>query len=91
MGKLAEDMLDALEELEDEDFKKFKWWLQKPENVEGLKPLQKSLLENAERTDTVDLIVQNYPTLESKIMVNVLKKIRRNDLVERFEDTPEGR
>ena len=92
MGINKQDILDALEDLETDELKKFKWQLRLPENVEGLKPLTKRALENADTTDIVDLITQSYSFAEAQlVMVKVLRKINRNDLAERFENTPEGK
>ena len=91
MATLPQDMLNALEDLNDEKFKKFKWVLQQPKAVEGLEPLKKSALADATSTDTVDLIKQNYPGDESRVMRTVLEKVDRKDLAKRFYNTPKGR
>ena len=91
METLEEHILECLEFLGDDEFKKFQWHLQKPVNLEGLQPLPKSLLKEADRMDTVDLITDHYPSKEMQIIINVLKKIKRKDLVERFQHSPKGR
>ena len=91
METLDERILKTLEALREEQFKKFQWYLQKPLNLEGLQPLPKSLLENASMLKTVDLIMQSYPSKEPQVMICVLRKIKRNDLVERFLNAAKGR
>ena len=83
--------MNTLDQLSIDEFKRFKWHLQQPEYVEGLRPLTKSALEHAERTDTVDLIVQSYAGREAQIMLKVLNQIKRVDLAKSFETGPTGR
>ena len=87
MGSLRERILNALEQLDDEGFKKFKWYLQDPEYVPGL-PLTNRALQNAEREDIVNLIRQSFPDKESLVMATILPKVNRYDLAGRFGDTP---
>uniref|UniRef100_A0A3Q3S9H9 Tc1-like transposase DDE domain-containing protein n=1 Tax=Mastacembelus armatus TaxID=205130 RepID=A0A3Q3S9H9_9TELE len=71
-----EDILDILEDLGEDEFKKFKWFLEQ----EGIR---RSQLEGARRHDTVSLMVQRYE-LDGAVEVTkkVLEKIPRKDLVE---------
>ena len=91
METLPELILKTLEDLGKDDFEKFQWFLQQPLNLEGLQPIPKSLLEDATRLKTVDLIMERFPTKEPQVMIHVLKKIDMNDLVERFLNLPKGR
>ena len=91
METLPELILKTLEDLGKEDFEKFQWFLQQPLNLEGLQPIPKSLLEDANRLKTVDLIMQRFPTKEPQVMIHVLKKIKKNELGERFLGTRTGR
>ena len=53
----------------------------------------KSRLENADRLDAVDLMLQTYSHQCVDVTNKVLKKMRRNDLVEGLSNTdpePEG-
>ncbi|XP_015258079.1 PREDICTED: E3 ubiquitin-protein ligase TRIM21-like [Cyprinodon variegatus] len=79
----AEDVLHALEELGDEEFDKFKWYLQQPESLPGVPPIKKSRLERAKSTTVVELMQQTY-TLQRclKVTKEILKKLHRNDLVQ---------
>ncbi|XP_035510164.1 uncharacterized protein LOC118322559 [Morone saxatilis] len=57
-------------------------------------PIPRSRLENADRPDTVDLMVQTYNHQCVEVAKKVLKKMRRNDLVESLSNPsspgPEG-
>ena len=70
----------TLEELGGNDFKKFQRFLRDPANLEGEEPIGRALLENKDRMDTADRILQTYPDSVDQIMVNVLGKIGRRDL-----------
>ncbi|XP_035988770.1 E3 ubiquitin-protein ligase TRIM21-like [Fundulus heteroclitus] len=81
----AEDVLHALDELSDKEFERFKWYLQQPESLPGVPPLRKAHLERAESLNIVDLMVQTYTLQRSmEVTINILKKINRNDLLQRF-------
>uniref|UniRef100_A0A7N9AR60 NACHT domain-containing protein n=1 Tax=Mastacembelus armatus TaxID=205130 RepID=A0A7N9AR60_9TELE len=79
-----EDILDILEDLGEDEFKKFKWFLEQ----EGIR---RSQLEGARRSDTVSLVVQRYgldgAMEETK---KVLEKIPRKDLVQSLSDISSG-
>ncbi|XP_032420435.1 pyrin-like [Xiphophorus hellerii] len=80
-----EDILNTLEELGQEEFDKFKWFLQQPETLPELPAIKKKHLEGAKTFDMVDLVVQIY-TLDRcrEVFFTVLKKIKRNDLRNRL-------
>uniref|UniRef100_A0A672ZXZ1 Pyrin domain-containing protein n=1 Tax=Sphaeramia orbicularis TaxID=375764 RepID=A0A672ZXZ1_9TELE len=77
-------LLDTLEDLTEGDFKKFKWFLQQAEILEGFPAVPKSQLENADRLDTVDQILDTYQDHAVEVIIKVLKKINKNDLVKRL-------
>uniref|UniRef100_A0A3P9Q363 Pyrin domain-containing protein n=1 Tax=Poecilia reticulata TaxID=8081 RepID=A0A3P9Q363_POERE len=81
----AEDILEVLEELNQEEFEKFKWFLQQPEILSGLPTVKRKRLEGAKTLDIVDLMVQIY-TLERcmEVTCKILGKVNRNDLRTRF-------
>ena len=85
MDALKENIYTTLKQLGDEEYKVFKWFLQQGENLEGLQPIPKCELETAERTATTDLITQTYPSKGFQIVINVLRKIKKMDLLEKFE------
>ncbi|XP_051247638.1 NACHT, LRR and PYD domains-containing protein 3 isoform X1 [Dicentrarchus labrax] len=81
------DLLNTLEDLTDEEFKDFKWYLKQPDILQGYTTIKASKLEKAERRDTVDLIVNTYKVHKAvEVAKKVLEKINRNDLVESLSD-----
>lgn len=80
------ELLETLEDLTDKELKTFKWYLQQPDFLKNLVTIPKSQLENADRPDTVDVMVQTYSHLCVEVAKRVLKRMRRNDLVERLSD-----
>ncbi|XP_023252683.1 uncharacterized protein LOC111647292 [Seriola lalandi dorsalis] len=79
-----------LDELRDDEFKRFKWFLKK-DTVDGLQPISESRLSKAEREDTVDLLEQKYGSAGAlETMERVLKKISRNDLVKKLATVSSG-
>ncbi|XP_032366429.1 zinc finger protein RFP [Etheostoma spectabile] len=86
----AVDLFNTLENLKEEELAKFKWHLQQ-DVLEGFQPIKVSKLENAERQDTVDVMVSTYQ-LEGALTLakKVLENIDRNDLVQSLPDTDSG-
>ncbi|XP_008293869.1 uncharacterized protein LOC103367567 [Stegastes partitus] len=75
-----------LEDLAEEEFKTFKWFL----NQEILKPFKaipKSRLEKADRTDTVDEMFKSCCIYTMRVAAKGLEKIPRNDLVQNIPKT----
>ncbi|XP_062284284.1 NACHT, LRR and PYD domains-containing protein 14-like [Scomber scombrus] len=84
------DLLNLLEDLTDDDFEKFKWYL-KYEKVDDIPPIKESQLEKAKRQDAVDLMVQKYAFSGAvEVMKSILKKIKRNDLVKKLSNIGSG-
>ncbi|XP_027876034.1 E3 ubiquitin-protein ligase TRIM21-like isoform X1 [Xiphophorus couchianus] len=76
-----EDILNTLEELGQEEFEKFKWFLQQPETLPELPAIKKKCLEGAKTLDIVDLMMQIYTLDRCREMIcKILEKINRNDL-----------
>lgn len=91
MTTQAELLLGTLEDLGYEELKKFQWFLQQDGTVDGFPTIKKSRLENTDRQDTVDLMVQTYGLDGAlKITVEILKKVNRNDLVQFFSSIESG-
>ncbi|XP_071357131.1 NACHT, LRR and PYD domains-containing protein 3-like isoform X4 [Trachinotus anak] len=86
-----EDLLNTLEDLGDEEFNKFKWFLQQADSLPGSPVIKKIRLQTANLWETVDKMVQVY-TLPGAVEVTrkVLKKINRNDLVQSLADSSSG-
>ncbi|XP_033976747.1 E3 ubiquitin-protein ligase TRIM39-like, partial [Trematomus bernacchii] len=78
-------LLTILESLGGKEFKKFKWCLE--DKVLELPGIPKSELEEADRIDTVQLMLQHYGTNTIKVTRDVLKKIPRNDLFEALSES----
>lgn len=87
MTTCSVDLLRTLEDLGDEDFKKFKWYLYQKEALEDFPAIPKCRLENADRPETVTQLVQTYCRNTCKVAKMVLEKMDKNDLVENFSDT----
>ncbi|XP_032364377.1 E3 ubiquitin-protein ligase TRIM39 [Etheostoma spectabile] len=86
----ALDLFNALEDLGGVDFMKLKWYLQQ-EVLEGFQPIKVSKLENAERQDIVDVMVNTYRLDGAlKVAKKVLEEINRNDLVQSLPDPSSG-
>ncbi|XP_075961288.1 NLR family CARD domain-containing protein 3-like [Anarhichas minor] len=80
-----EVLLDTLEKLGADQFKKFKWLLE--EVIEDFPAIPKSRLENADRMDTVEEMVKIYSRNTMKVTEIVLVKIGENDLVKSLSKT----
>ncbi|KAL0151406.1 hypothetical protein M9458_053315 [Cirrhinus mrigala] len=77
---MAAVILDALSELLEAEFKEFKWHLTKDNSI------SRGKLENANRHEVVDLIVQQYKISDAgTIAVRVLRKIKQNDLADQLK------
>ncbi|XP_014869252.1 PREDICTED: uncharacterized protein LOC106934087 [Poecilia mexicana] len=79
------DLVDILDDLRKADFDTFKWHL-KQETWNGKGPIKESKLEDAKILAVVDLMVEMFELPGAvEVMVNILKKINRNDLVKKLE------
>ncbi|XP_037552049.1 nuclear factor 7, brain-like [Nematolebias whitei] len=85
-----EDLWHILNDLTNEEFKHFKWFLKDAE--EGFRAIPEVRLEKADQQDTVDQMVQNYGTITKALQktTRILKKIHRNDLVQCLSTTGTG-
>ncbi|XP_068558869.1 tripartite motif-containing protein 16-like [Cebidichthys violaceus] len=85
------DLLNTLEHLKEDEFKKFTWCLQQHGFMEPYQDIKKSKLEKANRQDTVDLMVQTFE-LHGALAVTrkVLQEIPRNDLLQSLPNTRSG-
>uniref|UniRef100_A0A7N8Y6U4 Pyrin domain-containing protein n=1 Tax=Mastacembelus armatus TaxID=205130 RepID=A0A7N8Y6U4_9TELE len=78
-----EELLNTLEDLGDEEFTKFKWFLQQPDSLRGFPGMKKGRVQTTTRWDTVTLMVQTYRLPGAlEVTRKVLEKINRNDLVQ---------
>ncbi|XP_051761717.1 tripartite motif-containing protein 16-like protein [Ctenopharyngodon idella] len=80
MPSVSEQLLHSLDDLDAEERKRFKWHLKNNYNVPS------SALENADRLDTVDLMMARFgPDEAVKITVDILKKMNLNHKAEELE------
>ncbi|XP_032360980.1 pyrin [Etheostoma spectabile] len=85
------DLWNTLEDLTEEQFKHFKWFLKQDEVLDGFSGISVARLEKADRQDTVDLMVQNYQGPGAlKVTLKVLENIKRNDLAQCLLQTSSG-
>uniref|UniRef100_A0A3B5ASQ7 Pyrin domain-containing protein n=1 Tax=Stegastes partitus TaxID=144197 RepID=A0A3B5ASQ7_9TELE len=80
------DLLEILEDLADEEFEKFKWYLQQAEDLKDFPAISRSKLDNANRMTTVSELKETHNTDAVVVTIKVLKMIRRNDLVQRLSN-----
>ncbi|XP_078138443.1 NACHT, LRR and PYD domains-containing protein 3-like [Centroberyx gerrardi] len=90
MATDKEKLLKTLEDLGDEELKKFQWFLQQDDILEGFPAIKKSRLENADRLNTVDQMVQTYNQHSLEVTKKVLMKINRNDLEQSLSNNSSG-
>ena len=94
MATPKEALLGTLKDLGAEDFKEFKWYLQHSEVLDNFPAIRKSALEDADRVDTVDQMVQTYCINTIKVTKMVLEKMNQNNLAMNFSEIttePTGR
>lgn len=75
-------ILKILQDLTDEKFDEFKWFLQCSD-----KSIPKSHLDKANRCETVSRIVEKHNRQSVEVVKSTLQKINRNDLVETLSST----
>ncbi|XP_026179749.1 NACHT, LRR and PYD domains-containing protein 3-like isoform X1 [Mastacembelus armatus] len=86
-----EELLNTLEDLGDEEFTKFKWFLQQPDSLRGFPGMKKGRVQTTTRWDTVTLMVQTYRLPGAlEVTRKVLEKINRNDLVQSLTASSSG-
>ncbi|KAJ8362349.1 hypothetical protein AAFF_G00378420 [Aldrovandia affinis] len=82
---LASILLDYLKELEEQEFKEFKWHLSQ-KVLKGFPPIPKGEVKSLDKMDAVDVMVKAYRTEGAlKISLSVLRKMTQHDLAQRLE------
>ncbi|KAJ8362195.1 hypothetical protein AAFF_G00390750 [Aldrovandia affinis] len=82
---LTSTLLDYLTELEEQEFKKFKWHLSQ-KVLKGFPPILKGEVKELDKMDTVDKMVTVYCKEGApKIFLRVLRKMTQHDLAQRLE------
>ncbi|XP_029685123.1 NACHT, LRR and PYD domains-containing protein 3-like [Takifugu rubripes] len=78
-----EILLNVLEDLTEEEFNKFKFYLKDPGIMGGFNPIKNYQLETRERTVVVDLMVKaNKDQGALEVTKKILEKIPRNDILQ---------
>lgn len=86
-----EQLWRTLQRLTKDQFQNFQWFLKIPV-LEGFSVIPEAQLEEADRSATVDLMVQKYQDSGAlKVTLEVLRKISRNDLVEDLLEAAKGK
>ncbi|XP_030591303.1 NACHT, LRR and PYD domains-containing protein 3-like [Archocentrus centrarchus] len=80
------ELLGILEDLADGEFKKFKWFLQQAEVLDGFPAIPRSQLDHSDRMDTVTEMKETYNKNAAEVTIKVLKLIKKNDLVQRLSN-----
>ncbi|XP_072567384.1 NACHT, LRR and PYD domains-containing protein 3-like isoform X3 [Paramormyrops kingsleyae] len=88
---LADLLEDYLEELSDEELKKFKSKMSRT-NYKELKPLPRGQVKDLDRTDLADKMISYYSEVDAlNVMLEILKNMNLNDLAQRLnEDLQKG-
>ncbi|XP_028275694.1 ribonuclease inhibitor-like, partial [Parambassis ranga] len=90
MAHPPEVILKTLEDLGEEEFETFKWYMYQKRPPEDFPSIPKYKLEKATRTQTVDQMLQIYTENSIKVMNMVLVKIRRKNVVKDDPSEPSG-
>ncbi|KAJ8332490.1 hypothetical protein SKAU_G00422790 [Synaphobranchus kaupii] len=89
---MAGQILEILKELTKAEFENFKFYLNDEERVlEECKPIPRSELEDKNVTGVVILMKNVYGNKMVKLTLEILKKMDRNDLVQRWQSNPKNR
>ncbi|XP_034543282.1 uncharacterized protein LOC117815586 [Notolabrus celidotus] len=77
-------ILDTLDELGADEFKRFRWNLSQPV-LNGCQPIRKGLLESADRQDTVGKMIDSYGEEAAvNLAVDILKRMNHNNTAEKL-------
>ncbi|XP_033182520.1 NACHT, LRR and PYD domains-containing protein 3-like [Anabas testudineus] len=77
-SSVPEQLLDMLEDLGEEELKKFQWHLQNSKLPDGFHNIKKSKLEKADRLETVNSMVQMYSDKVLDVAKLILQKMKCN-------------
>lgn len=88
MTTAKEALWQTFEGLTREQFELFKWFLMQGDEDSGFPAISMARLEDANRQDTIDQMVQKYGNSGAvRLTVKILVKISRNDLVQALTNT----
>ncbi|ROL45453.1 Tripartite motif-containing protein 16 [Anabarilius grahami] len=83
MASVSEQLLDALDDLDTDELKRFKW------HLKNHKGISRSDLQKADALDTVDLMMKCFGPEEAvRLMVDILRKMNQNHVAEQLEKKP---
>ncbi|XP_051747975.1 tripartite motif-containing protein 16-like isoform X3 [Ctenopharyngodon idella] len=81
MASVSDHLLDALDDLDTDELKRFKW------RLKNHKGFSRTALQKADAPDTVDLMMKCFGPEEAvKIMVDILRKMNQNHVAEQLEN-----
>lgn len=81
MTSVSEQLLVALDELDAEKLKRFKW------HFKNYKRIPAADLDKADAPDTVDLMMKRFGPEEAvKITLDILRKMNQNHVAEELEN-----
>ncbi|XP_075941440.1 NACHT, LRR and PYD domains-containing protein 3-like [Anarhichas minor] len=79
-------ILDSLDQLGADDFKRFQWNLTQPV-LDGCRPIPKSCLENKDRPDVVSRMIDSYGEESAvNVTVEILKRMNLNNEAEKLQN-----
>ncbi|XP_064169524.1 uncharacterized protein LOC135242401 isoform X9 [Anguilla rostrata] len=84
---MADQIVGILDELKKEEFERFTFYLN-DEVLQECRPIPQGQLEGKNVTGVVKLMKSFYGNNMVKITLEILKKIDRNDLIQRLESNP---
>ncbi|XP_049427233.1 caspase b-like isoform X1 [Epinephelus fuscoguttatus] len=83
-------ILDTLDELGTDDFKRFRWNLTQPV-LDGCQPIRKGHLENADKQDTVSRMIDSYGEETAvNITVEILRRMNHNNAAQKLKQAYAG-
>lgn len=82
----ALDLRNVLKHLDNKELEEFKWYLQNDEvaKAAGVSAMARSDLEGADRKQVAEVMVQTYQEDYKELARKILKRMNRNDLVNRL-------
>ncbi|XP_049900340.1 pyrin-like isoform X4 [Epinephelus moara] len=83
-------ILDTLDELGTDDFKRFRWNLTQPV-LDGCQPIRKGHLENADKQDTISRMIDSYGEQTAvNITVEILRRMNYNNAAQKLKQAYAG-
>lgn len=73
---LQTQLVETLGDLGEKELKYFKWYLQKPESLNGLPAIPKSDLQTADKLQTVNLMTNKYSEDALEVTRKILDKVK---------------